>query len=210
MFLAFALAGCDPAGTDARPPNAATKDAGDAKARSAPSAAPADRSARAPRRPPVLGGEPVERTVQAPVRAKDGRTREAARRRYGARLDEAPAPVLLPPAESPYFGGTLVVRPVFWAYSAANGPVSLAIEASTKARVYPEIRPKTPPDRVRGVPAWITENEGIVSISWIEHGIAYSLDVECADPRKALCQDEDLARSIANSLVPVGGKGVDP
>ncbi len=135
---------------------------------------------------------------------------EAARRRYGTDLDRAPAPVLLPPADSPYFGGTLIVRPAFWAYSVAIEPVTVSIQASTKARLHTPLRPKQPEDRVRGVPAWITMNEGIVSIAWIENGIAYTLEVECGDPRKEACRDDALARSIAASLVPVGGKGVTP
>ena len=164
---------------------------------------------RRTRRPPVLGGEVVERTP-APTARGDEATVRAAQRRYGPELANAPAPVLLPPADSPYFGGTLVVRPAFWAYSAADGTTTISLQASTKARVHTHLTPKAPPDRVRGVPAWITENEGIVSIAWIEGGVAYTLEVECGDPRKAACRDDGLARSIAASLVAVGGKGVVP
>lgn len=60
-----------------------------------------------------------------------------------------------------------------------------------------------PPERVRGVPARTTVNEGIRSVTWGEIGAQYSLEVEChEDPlRDSRCAMPGFALNLAEELV---------
>ena len=84
------------------------------------------------------------------------------------------------------------------------------VQASAAAHLYPHIGAVTPHDRVRGVPGWITRNERIWSLSWIEHGAAYTLELECAEETDPRCRTDATARQLAAALVYAGGSGARP
>jgi len=159
-----------------------------------------------PARGKVLGGERVDRRVQWP-RQIDADALAALPPESRAALASAPAPVLVPPATHALTGGTLITGESWWAYTAANDGMTVAIQASTRARLYPHVRAFVPHDTVRGVPGFVQQVHKIWTLSWIENDAAYSLELECASPELPPCQSDAAARSLADALVNVGGAG---
>jgi len=119
-------------------------------------------------------------------------------------------PVLLPKRDG------LLERAVVMAsaqYTAVSIPaedrqhgVTISLQANRIAHRYAEVPPALGRDVVRGHDAWITQNEGIWSATWTEHGVSYVLELECArpgdDPR---CESDAALRALAEELVFVGG-----
>lgn len=62
----------------------------------------------------------------------------------------------------------------------------------------------------RGVPALLTDNEGIKSLTWFESGASFALDVECARSEDPRCLSADYVVSLANGLTYVGGAPMVP
>ena len=93
-----------------------------------------------------------------------------------------------------------------WGYalSARSGEVTLALHASRIATLLPGVGHVRGSRRVRGVDGFLSVNEGIRTASWIEHGVAYSLDLECRDPEGPACSELAL-REAVEGLVYVGG-----
>lgn len=191
IALAITVLGCDAAPEPASP-RAATP-------------------ATTPVRGAVIGGEKIERAIDwdafgpadsgaAIALPDDGR----------ARVSIAPAPVLLPVAGHELSGGIITSGATWWAYGASSGGVTLSLQGSAQARRHAGVRGAEARHTVRDVPGWITRNEGIWVLSWIEHGAAFSLEIECADLRMPACRDEHAALEVANGLVFAGGSESSP
>ena len=58
---------------------------------------------------------------------------------------------------------------------------------------------------LRGQEAFLTRTEGIWPGSWIEHGVAYDLGIECAPVDAPPCDDERELEALAEGLRFVGG-----
>jgi hypothetical protein len=121
-------------------------------------------------------------------------------------LAQSPFRMLLLPAE--YASGSRVMTDTHWAaVSYQGGGLSISIHATNvwhDGASDEELAalPRTT-GAVHGHPAWETENEGIQSISWNEHDVAFALEVECADPEgDPRCADAALVRDLAGRLVP--------
>ena len=121
-----------------------------------------------------------------------------------AALDQTPLPVLVFPTR--YAGLTRA--------SAAEHFVSLNVQVESMTLILQatDVVHATLPDgaqvppaaeRVRGVPARTTVNEGIRSVTWGEVGAQYSLEVEChEDPlRDSRCATPGFALDLAEELV---------
>ena len=66
--------------------------------------------------------------------------------------------------------------------------------ASQSAEASIEAPAGTPAGTLRGVPVYVTENEGIKTATWIEKGTAYALDIECTSVRDQRCASpEEIA-----------------
>ena len=53
----------------------------------------------------------------------------------------------------------------------------------------------------------VTRTHGVVSLSFVDFGVAYSVDVECARPEDdARCTNNDYVLTLAESLAVLGGK----
>lgn len=60
-----------------------------------------------------------------------------------------------------------------------------------------------PRPTVRGVPALVTENEGIRSVAWTEGGVYWALEVECVNhERDTRCTDDAFILDVATRLEP--------
>lgn len=57
----------------------------------------------------------------------------------------------------------------------------------------------------RNKPAFFTVNEGIVSATWIEFGVSYTVDVECSTAEDARCGGDGYVQELVESLRFVGG-----
>ena len=196
---AIAIAACDD-GTVAPEPEG---DGSDVASRRAD--APDDYAVARPRKGKIIGGEKVARTIAWPEAAQvDAPTRQRLSAAVHARLPEAPLPVLVPDdgAEK----GELFVGETWYAWSAeVDGGAKVSVQGSAQARVHAHIDAADPTETIRGVGGFISSNESIWTLSWIENGAAYSLEHECDDPKAALCENPDRALALAESMVFVGG-----
>lgn len=175
----------------------------------------ADLSARPPDRGKARGGERMRRTVRWPdAEARDGAAYEGFDARSRVAIDEAPVPVLVPAPAVALDERSVMRGPewyAFWGRRAAGdaeAAVTITLQASRMARVYPGVRPQAGQHTLRGLPAFVTQNEGIWSASWIEHGVAYDLGLECAPPDAAPCHDQAELEALAEGLRYVGGQGL--
>ncbi len=100
----------------------------------------------------------------------------------------------------------VMARPAWTAVSARRDGLTISLHATRVEHAYAGIAPAKGPHTVRDQPAFITQNEGIWSVSWKEYGAHYALEVECDDPSEARCVDDGQVRALAKTLRYVGGK----
>lgn len=189
--------GCDPA-NPAEPPSPA---AARATVAQPPPAAPPGRRGR------LIAGERVERIPQWPSSNEIdaelwARLPDAART---AAL-ESPVPVLVPREGSLVAEAAIFSQATGYALSARHDTRTVAIQASKSATLLPHVGHVPGTTRLRGTPGWVSSNDGIRTASWIEHGTAYSLDLECAAPDGPECSEATL-RGLVEDLAYVGGLG---
>lgn len=123
-----------------------------------------------------------------------------------AAIARSRVPVLL--VEDPDLASRAVViaKPAFTAISAQHDDVTVSLHMHRLEHRYPAVASAEGDRTIRGQKGFVTQNEGIWSATWREHGVAYDLDVECGarpDPR---CESDAYLLSLAESLRYVGGK----
>ena len=163
------------------------------------------RSNCVPRRGTLVGGERVRRVAQWPSDdAIDAAVLEAMSTEALDALERATLPVLV--STRPEFAATTAVMPSerWYATWARHDGLTVTLNASGEARVYPHVTPFSGNERVRDSEAFVTQNETIWSVTWIEHGVAYDLGLECESPTMPQCQDGATALALAESLAYVG------
>lgn len=192
--------------------------------RAAEDDAPGALVARPPDRGRVRGGERMQRTVRWPAdEARDLAAYEAFEPGSRAAIDAAPVPVLVPGPELALDRREVMQGPEWaafwgrhegrWVPQAARDAapvdvtVTITVHGSRMARVYPGVRPQPGPHTLRGVEAWITRNEGVWSASWVEHGVAYDLGLECAPVDAPPCDDQAELEALVEGLRYAGGQG---
>jgi hypothetical protein len=122
-------------------------------------------------------------------------------------VDEAPVPVLVPRWEDGLSRAVVLSKSAYYAFSFRDEGVTISLSGNRVAKVYPHIAPHPGTTSLRGRGGFVSQNEGIWAARWLEGGVAYALDVECAahdDPR---CAGESYVRELAENLAYVGGKG---
>lgn len=119
-------------------------------------------------------------------------------------LERAPVPVLAPTTVT-FERPTFVVGPEFYALTGRVAGTTITIHGKRAAHRYPGVKPVAGNRTLRGVPGFVTVNEGIRVTSWIENGAAYSLDVACADPTDERCASEAFALELVEHLAFAGG-----
>jgi len=216
LHAGFAALACDPA-----PPASDLADqAPDPQPRTrAQRSAPAAQfgSGSAARRGRLIGGERVQRAPQWPPAdelAQDVRARAPAALLEA--IARSPVPVLVPGDPAWLARARLYVpedpRAFGYAFAGSDGDGPedarhLSVQASRIATLVPHIG-RIRGDAVRSGEGSFSVNEGVRTASWIEHGVAYSLDLECFDPAAPTC-DEATLRELVAGLVYVGGAAVD-
>ncbi len=162
----------------------------------------------APRRGRLLAGERVVRIPRWPA-AIDHAARERLAPEARAAVDRSPVPVLVP--ADPAWLASVAVFPSDGGYALAahDGAFGLTLQASRIATLIAGVGHSRGNRRLRGLDGFISANDGIRTAAWIEHGVAYSLDLECRDPDGPGCDDAAL-RTAVEGLVHVGGIGGAP
>lgn len=167
------------------------------------------RSHEPPRRGVVLGGERVRRVAQWPDDAAiDASVVAMMPSASRLAIDEVTLPVLV--SSRPALAGTTKVmspppsRGGWYATWAQHEGLTVTLNASGEARVHPHVKPFSGNARVRDAEAFVTQNETIWSVTWVENGIAYDLGLECESPTMPECQDGAYAMELAEDLAYVG------
>ncbi len=119
-----------------------------------------------------------------------------------ARISASAVPVLLP-RRLDLSATTLVVEPAYTATHVPAPGLTISLHASRNARAYPGIAPAPGTRRLRGGSGHVTRNEGIWTASWIEDGVAFALDLECADGTDPRCADERHLLELVEALAEV-------
>jgi len=131
-----------------------------------------DPSARPPDRGKGRGGETMRRIVRWPdAQTRDWAAYEAFDSRSRAAIDAAPVPVLVPAPEVALDRREVMRGPEWYAFwgrrqgaatlEGGATEVTVTLQASRMARVYPGVRPVPGTHVVRGQEAFVTRNEGI-------------------------------------------------
>jgi hypothetical protein len=194
-LFAGGLGGCDPASSPAE----------EQTLRSAPSAS-SDLATSTPRRGRVIGGEVVRREVRWPSEgARADTVRAELDDRSSDAIDRSEVPVLVPPSVAT--AGRVMTGDGWYAFWGRGDAFTVSVQGSARARIHPDVRAADPDWIVRDTGAHLTHNEGIWSVSFIENGAAYAVEVECDEPFAGPCSDEAFVVELAESLVYVGGTG---
>lgn len=122
-------------------------------------------------------------------------------------VDEAPVPVLVPSLAVGIEDAVVMSRESYYAFFQRDAERTLSLSATRVAYQYPHVAPAKGATRLRGFDGFVSKNEGIRTARWVEDGIAYALDVECADTNDSLCVDEAFIRGLVEGLSLVGGEG---
>lgn len=131
------------------------------------------------------------------------------------RIARSTLPVLLPRAEAAQLEPDLtaallptaivVVKDEWYSVSLRAADLTITLGASRRAHRNPHVGPVELPHRLRGTAALVTQNEGIWSATWFEHGASYTAEIECSDPSAAPCQSREMVEALVEDLVLVGG-----
>ncbi len=129
-----------------------------------------------------------------------------------ARIAATPLPVLAP--AEPLDDLVFVGEEAFYSInghrdaalpSGATSRLTVTVHAARRLYQHEEIPADVPTIPLRNSRALATVNEDIVTVTWIEGGVAYSVDAECSNVADARCQGDGYLRSLAEGLVFVGG-----
>lgn len=121
-----------------------------------------------------------------------------------AALRGSPLPVLVSKRVGFTGSTTFTKGPRWFATWSQHDGLTVTLNASGEARVYPHVRGFAGNETVRGHEAFVAQNEGIWSVTWVEHGVAYDLGLECESPTMPQCQDGAYAVGLAEDLAYVG------
>ena len=160
----------------------------------------------------LVAGERVARVPRWPgAEALATSVRERLSTAVRAEIERSPVPVLVP--GDPGWQGLALSSPrgpgelgPGYALSARADGRTLVVQASRLATLVPGIGRHEGRERLRGTPGFVTENDGVKAAAWIEHGTAYTLELECEDPESPQCSVEAL-RAEVEGLAYVGGAG---
>ncbi len=116
----------------------------------------------------------------------------------------SPVPILAPTSVT-FERPTFVVGAEFYALTGRVAGATIAIQGTRAAHRYEDVPPIAGDRTLRGQRGFVSLNESIRTTSWIENGVAYSLDIECAAPADARCAEETFALDVVEHLAFAGG-----
>jgi hypothetical protein len=97
----------------------------------------------------------------------------------------------------------MVVEENHYAVSRRDEDLSWSLTGSVvnRAESSIDVTPLAPTATLRGVPVYVSENEGIKTATWIENGTAFALDVECASDADPRCTSSEYILDRVRQLV---------
>lgn len=149
----------------------------------------------------------VDQSVSWPAIAVDGEALAALPEPSRRAVADSKVPVLLVSSPALLAAAKVMAKPRWTAVSTKADGLHVSLSATRSAHRHPHLGPVQGPDQVRGQPAFITQNEAIWSASWMENGVAYVLEVECASLPDPRCDDDAQLRTLLDELAYVGGEG---
>lgn len=218
VFLVFAAAlaapACDPgpvAASQAGRTGRAGQPAAGAASQTTGASATHTPAATRHRRGRLIAGERVMRAPSwPPNEALASELRERLPAGLREAVDRCPVPVLVPADAAALAQATMHSPRAADSYGYALAvPLAdrhVSVQASRIATLLPHIGHTRGNRRIRGGDGWYSSNDGIRTASWIEHGVAYSLDLECRDPEGPACSEAAL-EALVRDLAYVGGAG---
>jgi hypothetical protein len=123
-----------------------------------------------------------------------------------AQVDAAAIPVLVPADAALVEAGTIIVEQSFYAFNVRAGGITVTVQGTRPSIKVEGVAPNPGNVALRSGKGFVTENEGIRTTSFVENGIAYSVDVECEDLKDTRCASDRFVVDLTNGLVYVGGK----
>lgn len=124
-----------------------------------------------------------------------------------AAVKQAKVTVLVPPVAQPMAESNVAVQDTHYSLTQPATGLTMSLTGSVATVRRPESGAIGPPPAaagtVRGVPVYVSENEGIKTATWIENGTAYALDLECASADDKRCVSSDYILDLVRSLVNV-------
>jgi hypothetical protein len=120
-------------------------------------------------------------------------------------IGRSPVSVLVPKRPELLRAGKVMAEENWYAFNASHDGITVTVGASKIVHRYDDIAATKGKHAVRGVPGFVTRNEGIWTAAWRENGVYYALDVECGEPSDARCNDDTMLLELARDLVYVGG-----
>lgn len=172
-------------------------------------ATPRSSNATAPAAPALTAEQPS--SVRWPQAARiNSAARSALSQDALSVLQESPVPVLLPGEPELLRSGRAGVTSDRYTFSAQQDTMTVYLQASQAPAPQPsgpisglEVR-RTP---AAGRDVLFTEAEGMRMATWVENGVSYLAEVECASAADARCRDDAYLLTVIEKLVFVGGKG---
>ncbi len=123
-----------------------------------------------------------------------------------AAVARSPVPALVPRDAALLERAVVSAGEYFYAFSGTAGGINVSIHATRAVHHHPLVEAPPPPERtLRGVPARVTKNEGIWSVSWVEGHVAYNVEAECAHFGDQRCASDGFVVGIAENLAFAGG-----
>lgn len=101
----------------------------------------------------------------------------------------------------------MIIEGEYYVITARVHGATLSVQGTRAAHRYEGVDPIPGNKALRSGAGFVTVNEGIRSASFIENGVAYTVDIECASNADVRCQSDAFVTELTNHLVYVGGGG---
>lgn len=172
-------------------------------------ATPRSSNATAPAAPALAAEQPAG--VRWPQAAGiNSAARSALSRDALAALQESPVPVLVPGEPDLLRSARAGVTSDRYTFTTQQDALTVYLQASQAPAPQPSGRIsglQVPRKRAAGRDVLFTEAEGMRMATWVENGVSYLVEVECASAADARCRDDAYLLTVIEKLVFVGGKG---
>lgn len=142
-----------------------------------------------------------------PMIARDEATLQALPRSAAAAVANSRVPVLVPRRPELLAHGIVLTEPQWSSFYAQADGITVSVMGKRLAHTVRGVEPAPGNRLIRGKRGFITQSEGVWSATWSERGTTYTVDVECAEPTEARCQDDAYLRALTDDLAFVGGAG---
>ena len=121
-------------------------------------------------------------------------------------IARAPVPTLAPREGALLQTAIATTDEHFVALSSSVGGVTVSVHSTRLSYHYPDIAPAEGTRALRAGRGFVTREEEIWTASFVEDGVAYSVDLECASATDARCADDRYLLRLVDGLAYVGGE----